>query len=67
VSNMLWKPDQTFYPSPRMAMQAPRERLAYVVTFNPDPANWRHGALCVVDVDPGLSHPQPGGRPHRGP
>ena len=23
-------PDPTFYPSPRMAMQAPPERLAYV-------------------------------------
>ena len=31
----LWKPDQTFYPSARMAMQAPREKLGYVVTFNP--------------------------------
>jgi len=48
----LWKTDQTFYPSPRMAMQAPRERLAYVVAFNPEPANGRHDALCVVDVDP---------------
>ncbi len=32
----LWKPDQTFYPSARMAMQAPREQLGYVVTFNPN-------------------------------
>ncbi len=31
----LWKPDPTFYPSPRMAPKAPREKLAYVVTFNP--------------------------------
>jgi hypothetical protein len=30
-----WKPDQTFYPSARMATQAPPEKLAYVVTFNP--------------------------------
>jgi hypothetical protein len=22
-----WKPDATFYPSPRMAMQAPQEQL----------------------------------------
>jgi len=34
-------------------MQAPRERLAYVVAFNPEPANGKHDALCVVDVDPG--------------
>ena len=48
----LWKPDQTFYPSARMAMQAPREHLGYVVTFNPTPQNGRHDALCVLDLDP---------------
>jgi selenium-binding protein 1 len=48
----LWKPDQTFYPSPKMAMAAPSEKLAYVVSFNPRPDNGRHDALCVVDVDP---------------
>jgi methanethiol oxidase len=48
----LWKPDQTFYPSPKMAMAAARERLAYVVSFNPTPSNGRPDALCVVDVDP---------------
>jgi len=45
-----WRPDQTFYPSPKMAMQAPQEAVAYVamldLTFRtPD-------ALAVVDVDP---------------
>ena len=34
---MLWKPDQTFYPSPRMAIEGPRERLGYVATFSLDP------------------------------
>jgi selenium-binding protein 1 len=48
----LWKPDQTFYPSPKMAMAAAPERLAYVVSFNPTPKNGRPDALCVVDVDP---------------
>ena len=48
----LWKPDQTFYPSARMAMQAPRENLGYVVTFNPAPSNGKHDALCVLDLDP---------------
>ncbi len=53
----LWKPDQTFYPSPRMAMQAPRERLAYVAAFNPGARNGngggaRHDSMCVLDVDP---------------
>ncbi|MGH7002052.1 MAG: selenium-binding protein SBP56-related protein, partial [Stellaceae bacterium] len=51
----LWKADQTFYPSPRMAMQAPREKLAYVAAFNPSAANGRRDALCVLDVDPASS------------
>jgi hypothetical protein len=33
-----WKPDPSFYPSPKNAMGAPPERLAYVVTLNP---RWR--------------------------
>ena len=33
------KPDPTFYPSPRMAMKAPPENLAYVVAFDPDGKN----------------------------
>lgn len=48
----LWKPDQTFYPSARMAMQAPTEKLGYVVTFNPAASNGKHDALCVLDLDP---------------
>src|SRR5487761_742502 len=48
----LWKPDQTFYPSAKMAMNAPREKLGYVVTFNPTPGNGRRDALCVLDLDP---------------
>jgi selenium-binding protein 1 len=51
----LWKADQTFYPSPRMAMQAPREKLAYVAAFNPTPVNGKHDAMCVIDVDPASS------------
>lgn len=48
----LWKPDPTFYPSARMAMRAPAEQLAYVVTFNPDPRNGARDALCAIDLDP---------------
>ncbi len=48
----LWKPDQSFYPSPKLAMHAPREKLGYVVAFNPTPQNGRHDALCVIDLDP---------------
>ena len=52
---MLLRPDPTFYPSPRLAMQAPPERLAYVATFNPNGRNGDGGAdaLVVEDVDPG--------------
>ena len=48
-----WRPDPTFYPSPRMAMEAPREELAYVVTLNTD--GGRPDALCVLDVASGSS------------
>lgn len=47
----IWRPDPTFYPSPRMAMEAPREKLAYVAMVNGKNDN-RHDALGVVDVDP---------------
>ena len=47
-----WKPDPTFYPSPRLAMQAPRETLAYVAAFNPS-KDGRPDAMTVVDLDPG--------------
>jgi methanethiol oxidase len=45
-----WTPDPSFYPSPRMAAQAPPESLAYVVDF--DPERRRPDGLAVVDVDP---------------
>src|SRR5439155_20483975 len=45
-----WTPDPTFYPSPRMAMKAPHETLAYVASF--DPTRQVPDALAVVDVDP---------------
>jgi selenium-binding protein 1 len=48
---MLWKADPTFYPSPKLAAQAPHENLAYVVAFNPR-SNGKPDALIVVDVDP---------------
>ena len=43
-------PDQTFYPSPRMAMAAEPEKLAYVAMLNPDPH--KSDALASVDLDP---------------
>jgi selenium-binding protein 1 len=48
------RPDPTFYPSPRMAMRAPPEELAYVVTLNPNDGG-KPDALCVLDVNPDSS------------
>ncbi len=50
----LLKPDPTFYPSPKMAMQAPAERLVYVALINPSKQG-RPDAIGVVDVDPDSS------------
>src|SRR4051795_11471308 len=56
------KPDPTFYPSPRSAIEAPREELAYVVTLNeagtgaaaPDATGQaKPDALVVVDLSTG--------------
>ncbi len=44
-------PDPTFYPSPKMAMQAPPERLAYVALLN-DGKNGKHDRMGVIDLDP---------------
>src|SRR5437764_5794446 len=55
-------PDPTFYPSPRSAIEAPREELAYVVTLNeagtgaaaPDATGEpKPDALTVVDLASG--------------
>ncbi|HYZ17360.1 MAG TPA: selenium-binding protein SBP56-related protein, partial [Candidatus Acidoferrum sp.] len=43
------KPDPTFYPSAKLAMQAPREELAYVALLEAN--GGRPDALAVVDVD----------------
>jgi selenium-binding protein 1 len=48
------RPDPTFYPSPRSAMRAPLEGLAYMVVLNPN-GNGRPDALAVLDVDPNSS------------
>ncbi len=44
-----WKPDPTFYPSPRMAMQALAEKLAYVAILHVEGS--KPDALGVVDLD----------------
>jgi len=45
----LWNPDPTFYPSARLAMQAPPERHAFVSALNPK-LKGSADAICVVDV-----------------
>ena len=48
-----WQPDPTFYPSPRLATQAPPEELAYVVTLNTSSNGAsKPDALTVLDVNP---------------
>src|SRR5687768_16834849 len=47
----LLKPDPTFYPSPKMAMQSPPEKLAYMALINPS-KDGRPDAIGVVDLDP---------------
>jgi selenium-binding protein 1 len=45
----LWKTDPTFYPSPRLAGEAPAEKVAFVTAF--DPTGAQPDALAVIDVD----------------
>ena len=49
-----WRPDPTFYPSPRQAMSAPRETLGYVALLEPDQTS-RPDAIGTVDLDPSSS------------
>src|ERR1700726_4127539 len=48
---MLLKADPTFYPLPKLAGQAPAEKLAYVAALNANGGK-QPDALVVVDVDP---------------
>jgi methanethiol oxidase len=47
---MLFKADPTFYSSPKLAAQAPREKLAYVAALNAN-GGGKPDALAVVNVD----------------
>jgi selenium-binding protein 1 len=44
------RPDPTFHPSPRLAMEAEPERIAYTVLMSPSRS--KPDALAVIDVDP---------------
>ena len=48
-----WTPDPSFYPSPRLAMEAPAEEVAYVALLNPDASDGRPDALGVLDLASG--------------
>jgi selenium-binding protein 1 len=50
-----WTPDPSFYPSPRLAMEAPAEEVAYVALLNPDASDGRPDALGVLDLADGSS------------
>ncbi|MDB5271545.1 MAG: selenium-binding protein, partial [Hymenobacter sp.] len=47
------RPDPTFYPSARLAMEAQPEKIAYTVLLSPDQS--RPDALATLDVDPASS------------
>ena len=47
---MAARPDATFHASPRLAMEAPAETLAYTLMLSPDGS--APDGLAVVDVDP---------------
>lgn len=44
------RPDPTFYPSPQLAMEAPKEKFAFVALLRPD--HRRPDAIAVVDARP---------------
>ncbi|HUF27625.1 MAG TPA: selenium-binding protein SBP56-related protein [Gemmatimonadaceae bacterium] len=46
-----WRPDPSFYATPRHAMSAPPEKLAYVALLTPGDTGGRD-ALGVIDTDP---------------
>ncbi len=48
------RPDPTFYPSAKLAMEGPRETIGYVVLLRTDEK--KGDVLAVVDLDP--SSPQ---------
>ena len=45
------RPDPTFYPSPKLAMEAPGETIAYALMLSPDFS--KPDALAVIDVRKG--------------
>ena len=48
---MTLRPDPTFHASPKLAMEAPAEKLAFTLMLSPDGS--QPDGLAVVDVEPG--------------
>lgn len=48
---MTLRPDPSFHASPKLAMQAPPEKLAFTLMLSPDGS--QPDGLAIVDVDPG--------------
>lgn len=48
------RPDPTFHPSPKLAMAAPTETIAFTLMLSPDRS--QPDGLTVVDVDPSSAH-----------
>ena len=44
------RPDPTFYPSPKMAMEAPVEKFGFTLMLSPDFS--KPDGVAVVDLDP---------------
>ena len=44
------RPDPTFYPSPKLAMEAPVENYAFTVMFSPDGS--QSDGIAVIDLNP---------------
>src|SRR3974377_1154863 len=51
---MTIRPDPTFHPTAKLAMEATPERYAYCLMLSPDFS--RPDALAIVDLDPKSSH-----------
>lgn len=53
---MGWRPDPTFYPSPRLAAESPPEKIGYVAAIHPQGSLGKPGGepdgLAVLDLDP---------------
>ena len=54
MATTILRPDKSFYPSARLAAEAPVETLAYMVTF--DPTRKKPDALVTLDTDPKSPH-----------